>query len=199
MRLSSRNSLNVRRLVNRVGTCFVLTVLLCVTASCGLLSSPPQTEASRLNQEPTGWFRINPVPIDLDVGHALLKPQRQSDQSQPVIVNLWASYCGPCLHELPILEYVYGRQDVSVVGISQDIQAKFALRAMRSARVSYPNRLNSNASLLHSLHGIIPMALPSSLLVLHGHIMAVHVGPFLSKDDALAPLRKGNISALPKV
>jgi thiol-disulfide isomerase/thioredoxin len=59
----------------------------------------------------------------------------------PLVVNLWASYCGPCRTEMPILqrfsEKYSGR--VGVVGIDyQDVQPKAALELARDSGVTYP-------------------------------------------------------------
>jgi thiol-disulfide isomerase/thioredoxin len=59
----------------------------------------------------------------------------------PVIVNLWASYCGPCRKEMPALQEFsekYGDQ-VPVIGVDyQDPQPKAALELARKSGVTYP-------------------------------------------------------------
>jgi thiol-disulfide isomerase/thioredoxin len=59
----------------------------------------------------------------------------------PVIVNLWASNCGPCRKELPALQEFsekYGDQ-VPVIGVDyQDRQPKAALQLARKSGVTYP-------------------------------------------------------------
>lgn len=47
---------------------------------------------------------------------ALAKPQ-----GKPVLVNLWATWCGPCVKELPTLEALAARGDVTVITVSQDM------------------------------------------------------------------------------
>lgn len=59
----------------------------------------------------------------------------------PVIVNLWASNCGPCRKEMPALQEFsekYGDQ-VPVIGVDyQDRQPKAALELARKSGVTYP-------------------------------------------------------------
>lgn len=59
----------------------------------------------------------------------------------PMVVNLWASWCGPCRKEMPALQDFheqYGDQ-VPVVGVDyQDQQPAAALELAKESGVSYP-------------------------------------------------------------
>ena len=41
-------------------------------------------------------------------------------QGQPVLVNLWASWCAPCVKELPTLDKLAQRGRIKVLAVSQD-------------------------------------------------------------------------------
>lgn len=43
-------------------------------------------------------------------------------KGKPVLVNLWATWCGPCIVELPTLQTLAASNKVRVVAISQDSQ-----------------------------------------------------------------------------
>jgi thiol-disulfide isomerase/thioredoxin len=45
-------------------------------------------------------------------------------QGQPVLLNLWATWCAPCVEEMPLLDRLAGDYDgkLRVVTVSQDLQ-----------------------------------------------------------------------------
>jgi thiol-disulfide isomerase/thioredoxin len=59
----------------------------------------------------------------------------------PMVVNLWASTCGPCRREMPILQDFheeYGDR-VRVIGIDyQDVQTEAAMDLVRQTGATYP-------------------------------------------------------------
>lgn len=68
----------------------------------------------------------------------------------PMVVNLWAVWCGPCRRELPIYQQFhekYGDQ-VPVVGIDfQDTQPGTALEMIRDTGVTYPQLADPQSDL----------------------------------------------------
>ena len=48
---------------------------------------------------------------------------------KPVLVNLWASWCAPCVKELPTLQAVAERGQLAVIAVSQDMAPKASVDA----------------------------------------------------------------------
>jgi thiol-disulfide isomerase/thioredoxin len=106
---------------------------------------------------------------------------------RPLLVNFWASWCGPCIEEMPLLDAFAAKQagnGVQVVGIALD--EREAIEAfLKSTPVRYPVLLDDAGAADSSvrfgnLHGVLPY---SVLVDAQGRIAAAKIGPF--RDDEL--------------
>ena len=94
-----------------------------------------------------------------------------------VLLNFWASWCGPCLEEMPRLsawQRSYGAAGLRVIGISMDDEAAPAKRLLAERPVDYPTGLGDEK--LGERYGGI-LGLPQSFLIdRHGLILARYKG-----------------------
>jgi thiol-disulfide isomerase/thioredoxin len=76
-------------------------------------------------------------------------------RGKPLIINVWASWCGPCRAEMGSLERLsrrYGGKQFNVIGISTDDHANLAAAFLTQAKVTFDN-YHDRTLLLESMLG----------------------------------------------
>jgi cytochrome c biogenesis protein CcmG, thiol:disulfide interchange protein DsbE len=71
----------------------------------------------------------------------------------PVVVNVWASWCGPCRFEFPVLQKLsarYGKR-VAFLGVNSQDSDDTAASFLEEAPVSYPSYTDSDKKIADSL------------------------------------------------
>ena len=101
-----------------------------------------------------------------------------ADLDGPVLVNFWASWCGPCVTEAPHLAAVaeqYGPRGLHVVGVNLQDQPANARTFERDHEIPYPSWYDEAGVIAASFGGIGPAALPSTILLDAEHRVAVRL------------------------
>ncbi len=80
----------------------------------------------------------------------LVKPRNLSDfRGKPLIINVWASWCGPCREEMPSLQSLHQQHNrhFEVIGISTDDDIKSATSFVIESKLSFNNYLDHQLEL----------------------------------------------------
>jgi thiol-disulfide isomerase/thioredoxin len=110
---------------------------------------------------------------------ALIGPSKKlSDfRNKPLLINVWASWCGPCRDEMGSLERLarrYGGKQFHVVGISTDDYRDRASGFLKAYKITFPNFID-HALLLENMLGADH--LPLTLLVdAQGKVLGKYYG-----------------------
>jgi len=101
-----------------------------------------------------------------------------ADLDGPVVVNFWASWCGPCVKEAPALSNVakaYADQGVHIVGVNVKDRPANARAFERDLEVVYESWYDEAAAIAAAFGGIGPAALPSTIVLDAEHRVAVRL------------------------
>jgi cytochrome c biogenesis protein CcmG/thiol:disulfide interchange protein DsbE len=115
----------------------------------------------------------------------------QDLRGKPVLVNFWASWCGPCVYEMPYIQEVYDKwsgDGLVVLAINIGESLSQAREFMESSQLSFPVLLDKDGKVAeqYNVRGI-PM---SVFIDREGIIRAMKIGAFPSKAAIEENLRK---------
>ena len=106
------------------------------------------------------------------------KTHKLSDyRGQTVVLNFWATWCGPCRSEIPTFnEWSSEHPDIPVLGISTDTSEAKVRATAKQLEMSYPVMLSDKATASAYAIG----SLPTTVIVgPDGQVESIHVGAMM--------------------
>lgn len=105
-------------------------------------------------------------------------------RGQVVMLNFWASWCGPCRQEMPLLDKIFQRYSpagFTLLGINNDVSEDAANKILKDTPVSFPVLYDPDAIVrnMYREHEGIPL---SVFIDCDGRIDSVHRG-YKSGDE----------------
>jgi len=104
-------------------------------------------------------------------------------RGKPVVLNFWASWCGPCKEELPLFESTWQEyKDKGVVFLGVDVMDDKgnAAEFIETEGISYTN-LHDPSGEVSSKYGVV--ALPATFFIdKQGNIAYKNYGPLVGED-----------------
>lgn len=105
-----------------------------------------------------------------------------------ILLNAWATWCGPCVYEIPELQKLhehYSPRGLEVIGVSVDESGVESVRSFvaEQKKMTYPIVLDAEGKIANLLQTTV---LPTSVLVDHkGQIVWKKYGAILEGDEEL--------------
>ena len=98
-------------------------------------------------------------------------------RGEVVLINFWASWCGPCRQEMPVLDELhrqYKALGFTVLGVNVEEDSSAARKLLEEVKISFPIMFDNN-SVVSKQYDVI--AMPSTVLVdRNGNMRYIHKG-----------------------
>jgi thiol-disulfide isomerase/thioredoxin len=113
----------------------------------------------------------------------------------PVVVNVWASWCGPCREEFPVLQKLsarYGKK-VAFFGLNSEDSDDAAATFLREEPVPYPSYTDPDKDVFTSLGAV---GFPDTAFFdKNGELVYLKQGPYRHDSELEADVRRYAVGA----
>jgi thiol-disulfide isomerase/thioredoxin len=164
----------------------------CGSGSSGDSTARPPDYKRLLAGSPPPLAALHAQANQLLPGGADAYEQRIAElKGYPVVVNFWASWCGPCRFEFPTLQKLsarYGKR-VAFLGVNSQDDPGAAATFLAEEPVPYPSYIDPGKGLIESLGGI--GGLPDTAFYDRaGKLIELKQGPYTEDSELEADVRR---------
>lgn len=127
----------------------------------------------------------------LDGGTEAFDARLRELRGHPVVVNKWASWCGPCKAEFPHFQSQAAKRgdEVAFLGIDSNDGEGSAREFLADYPVPYPSYLDPDLSIADTIEGAL--AFPATAFYdRKGELVHVQNGVYASEDELAADIKR---------
>jgi cytochrome c biogenesis protein CcmG, thiol:disulfide interchange protein DsbE len=143
-----------------------------------------------LERAPRPLARLyEPGGVLLDEGREGFDRLLEELRGYPVVVNKWASWCGPCREEFPLLQAEAAKRldEVAFLGLDSDDNPEAAATFLRDHPVPYPSFVDPDLGIARSLGA--DFGFPETVFIdERGEIAYVRRGPYETREELAADI-----------
>jgi cytochrome c biogenesis protein CcmG, thiol:disulfide interchange protein DsbE len=128
----------------------------------------------------------------LDGGSEAFDQRLEELRGFPVVVNKWASWCGPCRFEFPVFQQLADQRggEVAFLGVDSNDSEDAAATFLEELPLPYPSYSDPGLEIAQDLGGP-PQAFPTtSFYDRSGELVFTHPGPYRDDGDLVADLNR---------
>lgn len=159
----------------------VLLVLTAVLGTAWLIVSRDEptavAQATILTEAPLVGYRAPDFTLQTPLGDTVALSQLVAEAGgQPVVLNFWASWCGPCRFEMPDLQQASMKYNgrIAIIGVNQGENASTITDFGNEFGVTYP-LLRDPDNTVNNLYSV--RSLPTTLFIdASGTVREVQIG-----------------------
>ena len=145
-----------------------MKVILLLISCVALLSTTTKTSANTPGEIQVGQYLHDATLQDFSGDTRKISELH----GKPMIINVWASWCGPCRQEMAAINRLalrYNGKEFNVIGISTDDDANAARAFIHESKLTFTNYLDSKVMMENMLGA---NTIPLTILVdAHGRIL----------------------------
>jgi cytochrome c biogenesis protein CcmG/thiol:disulfide interchange protein DsbE len=178
-----------------VGRLVVIAVCACLAlVACGSDEQPESAEvdSARLAGAPAPLAELHSQANRLlDGGAEAFEKRIEALRGYPVVVNKWASWCGPCRYEFPFLQKqaVKRAKQVAFIGVNSDDNDAEAKEFLRDFPVPFPSYKDPRLEVAAEFNAV--QAFPSTAFYdSKGNLAYVHQGGYSSERKLAADIER---------
>ena len=126
----------------------------------------------------------------LDGGKDAFDQRIAALKGHPIVVNDWASWCGPCRFEFPFLQSQASKhaKEIAFLGVDSDDSSGSAKTFLGELPLPYPSYSDPDKSIRQELHGI---GYPATVFYDgSGNVVYTHQGQYRNESDLEADIQR---------
>ena len=117
-------------------------------------------------------------------GTAAFEKRIRELRGYPVVANVWASWCGPCQFEFPVLQKLsarYGKR-IAFVGVNSEDDEAAAKTFLRDEPVPYPSYTDKDKAIARSLGASVGLP-DTAFFDKRGKLVYLKQGPYAHDSE----------------
>lgn len=179
---------------NRITATFVAVVVASTLSACGGgngLESPESFVPAANLPRKLAPLRSEANQL-LPGGEDAFRDRLASVRGYPVVVTKWASWCGPCIGEMPVLSHAANRlsKKVAFVGVNSEDAEEHAAEMLADTPIPYPSYTDPDLAVANVFTSGATYMPAAGFYGRDGELLGVKYGPFTSVEDVIGEVER---------